>query len=68
MSETRRCSYRIGIVDRIACSVGIWALRRLFGECETDVRKEWPDDPDVQCIGCDATRLIRSMEDLRYGG
>jgi hypothetical protein len=55
------------VIDRIAAWVGVWALRRLYGECATDVREDFPEDPDVVCIACDATRLIKSMEEIARG-
>jgi len=52
------------LMDRIACRFGIWALRRLFGaDCEIDVRKEFPGE-DVECLSCDATRLVKSMREI----
>jgi len=56
----------LGLVDRIACRLGIWALRRLYGECETDVREDFPDEK-LECAGCDATRMIRRMQELING-
>lgn len=57
------------IVDRIACWLGIWALRRLYGaDCETDVRDDWPDEPDLNCISCDAKRLVTSMQEILRDG
>jgi hypothetical protein len=55
----------IGLLDRLACLVGIWALKRLYGECSTDVHDDFPGDPDVRCIGCDATKLIHNMRELQ---
>ncbi len=57
----------LSLLDRIAARVGMWALRRLYGECEVDVRDEFPDEPSATCIGCDASRLIRHMEDMVRG-
>jgi hypothetical protein len=51
----------VSILDRIACRVGIWALVRLFGECDTDVRDDFPG---YTCLGCDATRVIKSMREV----
>ncbi len=52
------------VKDRIAATVGIWAVEHLFGSCSTDIREEYPDDPTVQCIGCDAMRVILAMRDI----
>lgn len=58
-----RTSKGLGIIDRLACRVGIWALQRLYGECDTDVRDDFPDEK-LECAGCDSTRMIRRMQDL----
>lgn len=51
-------------VDGIACRVGIWAIHRLFGEdCETDIRDDFPGE-NINCIGCDATRIAAAMRDI----
>jgi len=51
------------ILDRIAVIFGVWALRRLYGaNCDIDVRDEFPDDPSLQCISCDAGRLVKDMQ------
>lgn len=55
------------IIDRIACHVGTWALRRVFGaDCETDVREDWPDEPNMYCVSCDAKRLVGVMQDILH--
>ena len=56
----------MSLLDWLACKVGIWALRRLFGECVTDVRDDFPDDPTLVCVSCDATRLIKIMQGLPH--
>jgi hypothetical protein len=56
---------QVSILDRIACRVGIWALVRLFGECDTDVLDDFPGDT---CLGCDATRVIKSMREYLEDG
>ena len=51
-------------LDRVACRVGIWALRRLYGaDCETDVRDDFPGEK-VDCISCDAKRLVENMQEI----
>jgi hypothetical protein len=56
---------KLGLLDRIAAHVGIWALRRIYGaDCPTDVQDDWPDDPNVRCLGCDATRMVSDMRGL----
>lgn len=56
------------LLDRIAAYAGIWALRRLYGaDCLTDIREDFPDDPDVQCYGCDAKRLVEHMRTIIKG-
>jgi hypothetical protein len=54
---------QVSILDRIACRVGIWALVRLFGECDTDVLDDFPGE-GLNCLGCDATRVIKSMREV----
>jgi hypothetical protein len=52
------------MLDRVACYLGIWALRRLYGaDCETDVEEDWPGEGMV-CLSCDARRLVVSMSEL----
>lgn len=52
---------------RLAAYIGIWAVRRVFGlGCETDVRDDFPNDPTVQCIYCDAARVVAHMKDLLF--
>lgn len=55
--------FRLSILDRVACRAGIWALRLLYGECETDVADDFPGE-GLTCLGCDATRLIKSMREI----
>ncbi len=58
----------LGILDRIACRAGIWALRRLYGaNCAIDVRDDWPGE-NLECIGCDAQRLVTSMQEILRDG
>lgn len=53
------------LIDRVAARLGIWALRRLFGaDCTTDVRDDWPDEPNMHCPSCDAKRLVAAMRDI----
>lgn len=53
------------MLDWLAVRLGTWALMRLFGTCEIDIRYEYPDDPDAwHCPGCDATRLMKAMREL----
>lgn len=59
-----RTGVGLNMLDRLACRLGIWALRRLYGECATDVRDDFPDEPDLQCAGCDATRMIHRLQEL----
>jgi hypothetical protein len=55
--------YNLPLLDRIACYLGIWALRRLYGaDCETDVRDDFPGEA-VNCISCDAKRLVVDMQE-----
>jgi hypothetical protein len=57
--------WRIGILDRLAVILGMWSLRRLYGAgCKTDIRDDFPDDPTLRCISCDAGRLIADMKEL----
>lgn len=51
------------LLDRIACRVGIWALVRLYGECATDVHDDFPGEK-LDCISCDAARLIKAMREI----
>jgi hypothetical protein len=56
------------VLDRIACRLGIWALRRLYGaDCATDVRADFPGE-DLDCISCDAKRLVESMREILQDG
>lgn len=51
--------------DRIAARVGMWALQRLYGaNCKTDVRDDFPDDPDIECLDCYATKLVADMKEI----
>lgn len=59
-----RTGVALGLLDRLACWVGIWALRHLYGECATDVRDDFPDGPGLVCAGCESTRMIRRMQEL----
>lgn len=53
------------MVDWIAARLGAWALKRLFGaDCPTDVRQDFPDEPDARCLSCDAKRLIEAMKEM----
>lgn len=56
MSDTVRLT-----LDRLAAWVGAWALRRLYGECPLE-------DFDAGCQGCQASVLIRDMDDIARGG
>ena len=47
------------LIDRIACAVGIWALRRLYGECA-------PENFEPECIACRASSLIRDMREMLH--
>lgn len=49
----------------IALRVGIWALRALFGECETYIWDDFPGE-GMTCLGCDATKIIRAMRDILH--
>lgn len=43
----------ISLLSRAACIAGIWALKRLYGECA---------EPHQEgCHACDATKLIHEM-------
>lgn len=56
------------LLDRIACLVGIWAFRRLYGaDCRTDVRDDFPDER-ANCLSCDAKRLVTSMQEILRDG
>lgn len=57
---------RLSLLDRVACWAGIWALRRLYGECDTDVLEDYPGE-NLSCIGCDATRMIKGMKEIIHG-
>lgn len=58
----------LGSIDRLACVVGIWSLRRLYGaDCDTDVRDDFPSEK-IDCLGCDAKRLIESMREVLQDG
>lgn len=59
-----RTGVPLSLLDRIACRVGVWSLLRLYGECATDVRDDFPDDPSLVCAGCEATRMIHRMREL----
>jgi len=55
-------------LDRAAMIAGEWALRRLFvcdGCATMDVRDEFPGESDVDCLGCQAMRIIKQMRELR---
>lgn len=53
------------LLDRIAARLAIWALQRIYGDpCETDVRGDFPDEPNIQCIGCDATRIVAHLREI----
>lgn len=45
------------IKDKLAYHLGIWSLRRVFGECPKE-------DFDPECTGCQATKLIAIMQGL----
>lgn len=48
------------ILDRLACILGIWALRRLYQpECHSF---------DVNCPACRAADMIATMEDILQVG
>lgn len=53
----------LSILDRVACRVGIWALRRLYGECQTDIEDVFPGERMV-CVRCDAARMIKGMRGI----
>jgi len=49
--------WRLGLRDRVACHVGIWALRRLYGaDCGPDTAEG--------CISCDAKRMVENMQEI----
>lgn len=55
----------MSIIDRIAVILGTWALRSLYGaDCETDVRDDFPDEPGLTCLSCDAKRIVTNMRGL----
>lgn len=43
---------------RILCSVAIYALVRLYGECARE-------DYEAECVACRASVLIRELRELR---
>ena len=47
------------LIDRIAATVGIWALTRLFGGCEP------PYEPG--CIACQAAKMVYAMREIARG-
>ena len=60
-----RTFLKYSILDFVAIKAGVWALRHLYGaDCETDVRDDFPDDPVLQCISCDAKRLVNAMLEI----
>jgi hypothetical protein len=52
------------LLDWVARRLAVWALRRLYGaDCRTDIREDFPDEPDTICLSCDAKRLVKHMQD-----
>lgn len=53
----------LSILDRIACRVGIWALRRLYGECQTDIEDVFPGKILTRSER-EATRMVKRMRGI----
>ena len=52
-------------IDHVAAFIGIWAVKRLYGPgCATDVHDDFLGEPGINCISCDAKRLLNAMKDI----
>ena len=49
--------------ELIALRLGIWALRTIYGECQTYIWNDFPGE-NLHCASCDATKVIRDMREM----